>query len=39
MRLDAVSNLRVDIRVDQGHRDNRANRSPSCSLHEQGLRQ
>jgi hypothetical protein len=39
MRLDAVSNLRVDTRVDQGHRDNRANRSPSYSLHEQGLRQ
>jgi hypothetical protein len=39
MRLDAVSNLRADTLVDQGHRDNRANRSPSYSLHGQGLRQ
>jgi hypothetical protein len=39
MRSDVVSNLRVDTLVDQGHRDNRANRSPSYSLHGQGLRQ
>jgi hypothetical protein len=39
MRLDAVNNLHVDTLVDQGHRDSRANRSPSYSLHEQGLHQ